>query len=121
MPPDPDAALPPGFPPPPRRRDAIEAPLGPMLVLAGPGAGKTFCLTERIRFLIEQRGFDPARICAVTFTNKAAQEIAERLHHTLGDRARDVKGGTPHALRAEIPRQAGARGRARRGVGAGCG
>ena len=69
----------PVFAPSTRQRDAIEAPLGPQLVLAGPGAGKTFCLIERIRFLIEQRDFDPARICAVTFTNKAAQEIAERL------------------------------------------
>src|SRR4026208_1318332 len=98
---DTEVAIPPGFTPSPRQRDAIEAPLGPMLVLAGPRAGKTFCLTERIRFLIEQRGFDPARICAVTFTNKAAQEIAERLHHTLGDRARDAKGGTRHPLPPE--------------------
>lgn len=114
---DTEAAIPPGFTPSPRQRDAIEAPLGPMLVLAGPGAGKTFCLTERIRFLIEQRGFDPARICAVTFTNKAAQEIAERLHHTLGDRARDVKGGTLHALCAEILRQHGDWIGVRRGFG----
>ena len=58
--------------PSPSQRRAIEAEPGPLLVLAGPGAGKTFCLTERIAYLIERRGFDPARICAFTFTNKAA-------------------------------------------------
>jgi superfamily I DNA/RNA helicase len=51
---------------------AIEADPGPLLVLAGPGAGKTFCLIERIRFLIARHDADPARICAFTFTNKAA-------------------------------------------------
>lgn len=100
-----------------RQRDAIEAELGPVLVLAGPGAGKTFCLIERIRFLIEHKGFDPGRICAVTFTNKAAQEIAERLQKTLGDRAREVKGGTLHALCAEVLRQHGEWVGVRRGFG----
>ena len=49
--------------------------MGPVLVLAGPGAGKTFCLIERIRFLIEDLRVDPDRICVFTFTNKAADEI----------------------------------------------
>jgi superfamily I DNA/RNA helicase len=88
-----------------------------VLVLAGPGAGKTFCLIERIRFLIEQQGFDPARICAVTFTNKAAQEIADRLRKTLGARGEGVKGGTLHALCAEILREHGEWIGARRGFG----
>ena len=65
--------------PSPSQREAIEAGPRSLLVLAGPGAGKTYCLTERIRFLIEHLGFDPARICAFTFTNKAAGEIAHRL------------------------------------------
>ena len=98
------------------QRQAIEAPLGPLLVLAGPGAGKTFCLIERIGFLIEQDGFDPARICAVTFTNKAAEEIAERLQ-ALGDRARGVKRGTLHALCVEILREHGEWVGVRRGFG----
>ena len=96
-----------GFTPSTRQREAIEAELGPVLVLAGPGAGKTFCLIERIRFLIEQKEFQPSRICAVTFTNKAAQEIADRLGRTLGERAHEIKGGTLHALCAEILRQHG--------------
>ena len=65
--------------PSPSQRSAIEADPRSLLVLAGPGAGKTFCLTERIRFLVERCGYDPARICAFTFTNKAAGEIAHRL------------------------------------------
>lgn len=105
------------FSPSDRQRQAIEAALGPVLVLAGPGAGKTFCLIERIRYLIEQRGFDPARICAVTFTNKAAQEIAERLDKALGNRAEGVKGGTLHALCAEMLRDHGEWVGAQRGFG----
>src|SRR6266849_6505880 len=82
----------------PQQRLAIEAPLGPVLVVAGPGAGKTFCLIARINHLINTRGLAPERICAVTFTNRAAEEIAVRLKHTLGDRAESVTRGTIHAL-----------------------
>src|SRR5213076_221422 len=86
------------FDPLPQQRLAIEAPLGPVLVVAGPGAGKTFCLIARINHLINTRGLAPERICAVTFTNRAAEEIALRLKHTLGDRAEGVTRGTIHAL-----------------------
>jgi len=82
----------------PQQRLAIEAPLGPVLVVAGPGAGKTFCLIARINHLIDHRGLAPERICAVTFTNRAAEEIAVRLTHTLGDRAEAITRGTIHAL-----------------------
>jgi len=82
----------------PQQRLAIEAPLGPVLVVAGPGAGKTFCLIARINHLIDQRGLAPERICAVTFTNRAAEEIALRLKHSLGDRAEAITRGTIHAL-----------------------
>lgn len=85
---------------------AIEAELEPLLVLAGPGAGKTFCLIERIRFLIEKRHFDPAHICAFTFTNKAAEEIASRLEE-LGPKAARVKRGTIHSFCAELLREFG--------------
>src|SRR5947199_1761631 len=86
------------FDPLPQQRLAIEAPLGPVLVVAGPGAGKTFCLIARINHLINTRGLAPERICAVTFTNRAAEEVAVRLEHTLGDRAEGVTRGTIHAL-----------------------
>src|SRR6266567_3850795 len=82
----------------PQQLLAIEAPLGPVLVVAGPGAGKTFCLIARINYLINTRGLAPERICAVTFTNRAAEEIAVRLKHTLGDRAEGITRGTIHAL-----------------------
>jgi superfamily I DNA/RNA helicase len=95
--------------PSPSQREAIEAPAVALLVLAGPGAGKTFCLIERIRFLLEKLEMDPARICAFTFTNKAAGEIAERLARTLGPRAARVKSGTIHSFCAELLREFGAR------------
>ncbi|HUQ46781.1 MAG TPA: UvrD-helicase domain-containing protein [Gemmatimonadaceae bacterium] len=89
------------------QRSAIEAEPQPLLVLAGPGAGKTYCLIERIRFLVEQRGFDPARICAFTFTNKAAGEIASRLEKHLGANAERIKRGTIHSFCAELLREFG--------------
>ena len=91
-----------------RQQDAIEAPLGAHLVLAGPGAGKTFCLIERIRFLVEHHAVDPARILAVTFTNKAAGEVATRLRDALGDRADAVMRGTIHSLCVSLLREYGA-------------
>src|SRR5437899_2060280 len=86
------------FEPLPQQRLAIEAPLGPVLVVAGPGAGKTFCLIARINHLIKKLGMAPERICTVTFTNRAAEEIAVRLSDTLGDRADGVTRGTIHAV-----------------------
>jgi superfamily I DNA/RNA helicase/DNA polymerase III epsilon subunit-like protein len=103
--------------PSPSQREAIEAPREPLLVLAGPGAGKTFCLIERIRYLIERLGVAPERLCAFTFTNKAAGEIAERLARTLGDRASLVKTGTIHSFCAELLREFGARIGLQRGFG----
>jgi DNA polymerase III epsilon subunit family exonuclease len=103
---------PPTMPPPvvpsPSQRRAIESDPGPQLVLAGPGAGKTFCLIERIAFLVERHGFDASRICAFTFTNKAADEIAHRLESRLGERASRIKRGTIHAFCAELLREFGA-------------
>ncbi len=98
-------------PPPPvpslSQRGAIEAPPESLLVLAGPGAGKTFCLIERIGWLIEHHDFPPARICAFTFTNKAAGEIAHRLEARLGEAAGAIKRGTIHAFCAELLREFG--------------
>lgn len=78
-----------------------------MLVLAGPGAGKTLCLIERIRFLIEQLQFEPGRIVAVTFTNKAAGEIASRLRGALGILADLVTRSTIHSLCVQLLRAKG--------------
>ncbi len=101
------AFAPPLAEPSPSQRRAIEAAPGALLVLAGPGAGKTFCLIERIRFLIEHHGVDPARICAFTFTNKAAGEISHRLEGRLGSAAERIKRGTIHAFCAELLRELG--------------
>jgi DNA helicase-2/ATP-dependent DNA helicase PcrA len=76
-------------------------------VLAGPGAGKTFCLIERIAYLIDKLEIKPERICVFTFTNKAAGEIAERLARELGPRVERVKRGTIHAFCAELLREFG--------------
>ena len=91
----------------PSQQAAIEAELGPVLVLAGPGAGKTFCLIERIRFLVERREIDPSRICAFTFTNKAAGEISSRLEKYLGPAADSIKRGTLHSFCSEVLRAFG--------------
>src|ERR1700722_8679774 len=93
--------------PSPSQRSAIEAGPQSLLVLAGPGSGKTYCLTERIRFLIEHHGFDPARVCAFAFTNKAAGEIAHRLGARLGPVGEAIKRGTIHAFCAEVLREHG--------------
>jgi DNA helicase-2/ATP-dependent DNA helicase PcrA len=91
----------------PSQKAAIEAELGPVLVLAGPGAGKTFCLIERIRFLVERREINPSRICAFTFTNKAAGEISSRLERYLGAAAERIKRGTLHSFCSEVLREFG--------------
>ncbi|MEZ4589509.1 MAG: UvrD-helicase domain-containing protein, partial [Gemmatimonadales bacterium] len=91
----------------PRQRQAVEADLEPVLVLAGPGAGKTLCLIERVRFLIERHGLDPERICTVTYTNKAAEEVAGRIRRELGDRADLVYRSTIHSLSVRILREHG--------------
>src|SRR5437762_126396 len=93
------------FDPLPPQRLAIEAPLGPVLVVAGPGAGKTFCLIARIHHLIDTLHMAPERICAVTFTNRAAEEIAVRLKHTLEHCAEGITRGTIHALCLAVLRE----------------
>src|SRR2546422_6031137 len=105
------------FDPLPQQSLAIEAPLGPVLVVAGPGAGKTFCLIARINHLITTVGIAPERICAVTFTNRAAEEIAVRLKHTLRDRAAAVTRGTIHALCLALLREYAEAAGLRKGLG----
>ena len=99
------------------QRRAIQAPLGPVLVVAGPGAGKTYCLIARIGHLIAHEGLSPGRICAVTFTNKAADEIAARLRREIGPAAEEIRRGTLHSLCFSLLRDYAAAAGLRRGIG----
>jgi DNA helicase-2/ATP-dependent DNA helicase PcrA len=100
----------------PAQKQAVTAPLGPVLILAGAGSGKTKALTQRIAYLIAKKIFTPGNILALTFTNKAAKEMQSRIEKILKAKARlgtpnlFVAGalplmGTFHSICAKILRQ----------------
>lgn len=89
----------------PPQREAIRYLDGPLLVLAGAGSGKTRVITQKIAYLIEQCGLKPANIAAITFTNKAAREMQERVSSLLKDKPVGLTISTFHSLGVRILRE----------------
>ena len=87
-----------------RQKEAVLATEGPVLVLAGAGSGKTTVLVNRIAYMISEKHIRPWNILAITFTNKAAREMKDRIERLLGDTAKDMWIGTFHSVCVRILR-----------------
>ncbi len=88
-----------------RQKEAVTYVKGPLMIIAGAGSGKTKVLTTRIAYLMDQVKVDAFNILALTFTNKAAKEMKERIEHILGNSdARNLYIGTFHSVFARILR-----------------
>lgn len=88
-----------------RQKEAVLHGEGPLLILAGAGSGKTRVLTHKIAYLIEKRGIYPGNILAITFTNKAANEMKERIENLLAGDVEDIWMGTFHSVCVRILRR----------------
>ena len=89
----------------PRQKEAVMHTEGPLLLMAGAGSGKTRVLTHRIAYLIEEKNVNPWNILAITFTNKAAREMKERVNQLLGSGGEDVWVSTFHSMCVRILRR----------------
>ena len=88
-----------------KQYEAVTTTEGPSLVIAGAGSGKTKVLTHKIAYLIEEKHVKPWQILAITFTNKAASEMKERVEKLVGDVAKEMWMGTFHSICVRILRR----------------
>ena len=88
-----------------KQQEAVLQTEGPCLVIAGAGSGKTKVLTHKIAYLIDEKNIAPWNILAITFTNKAASEMKERIEKIVGDVAKDIWMGTFHSICVRILRK----------------
>lgn len=89
----------------PEQKQAVQTTEGPLLVVAGAGSGKTSVLTRRIAYLIQVKNVPVHQVLAITFTNKAAKEMRERVSKLVGDAANDLWMGTFHSICVKILRR----------------
>ena len=88
-----------------KQYEAVTNTEGPSLVIAGAGSGKTKVLTHKIAYLMGEKNVSPFNILAITFTNKAANEMKERVEKLVGDVAKDMWIGTFHSICVRILRR----------------
>ena len=88
-----------------QQKEAVLATEGPLLILAGAGSGKTRVLTHRTAYLIEEKGINPYHIMAITFTNKAAGEMRDRIDNLVGYGSESIWVSTFHSTCVRILRR----------------
>ena len=88
-----------------KQYEAVVQTEGPVLVIAGAGSGKTKVLTHKIAYIIQEKKAMPWQILAITFTNKAANEMKERIANLIGEDAKDLWMGTFHSICVKILRK----------------